>query len=1055
MFLNRLPRPSEIRPLPVALAMILGLSGISAIAGSDENATPSSFEESVYKELKYRSIGPFRGGRSAAVTGVPGKPMLFYFGSAGGGVWKTTNGGGNWTNISDGFLGGSIGAVAVSEWDPNVIYVGGGEKTVRGNVSHGYGMWKSVDAGKNWTQIGLKDSRRIPRIRIHPRNPDLVYAAVLGHLHGASAERGVFRSSDGGTTWEKTLFVNDEVGAVDLILDPNNPRILYASTWRIKRTPYSLESGGDGSGLWKSTDGGDNWTEITRNEGLPEGPVGIIGVTVSPVDSNRVWALIESKEGGVFRSEDAGDTWTKINSDRSLRQRAWYYTRIYAGPTNIDEVYVLNVRFWHSKDGGKTYNSISTPHGDHHDLWIDPEDPNRMIVGDDGGAQVTFNGGGDWSTYHNQPTAQFYRVTTDNHFPYRIYGAQQDNSTVRIAHRSRGGSIGERDWEPTAGGESGHIAPDPDDPDIVYGGSYGGLLIRVNHKTGEVRNVNAWPDNPMGHGAIDYKYRFQWNFPIFFSPHDSGTLYTAANVLFKSRDEGQSWEIISPDLTRNDPEKLGPSGGPITKDNTSVEYYCTIFAAIESPHEAGVLWTGSDDGLVQISRNGGKNWTEVTPPDLPEWAQINSIEAHPTEKGGLYLAATRYKLDDFSPYLYRTLDYGKSWTRINTGIDDQHFTRVIRADPGRPGLLYAGTESGMYISFDDGSSWKPFQLNLPIVPITDLAIKDTDLIVATQGRSFWVLDDLTPLHQLDSQIANKDVHLFEPRPTYRMGGGRGFGGARTNAGQNPPSGVVIYYHLKEEPAKDADVSLEILQADGKVVRTFSNKAKERSDKLEPEQGMNRFVWNLRYPDAESFEGMILWAGGTRGPLAVPGHFQARVKHGDSNDTVDFEIVPDPRTSATAQDFKAQFDFLMEVRDKTSETHKAIRRIRDVHSQLKEVADRMKDEPAGEEIGEAAKAIQDKMQAVEEALYQTKNRSRQDPLNFPIRLNNKLSSLAGVVGMGDNRPTAQAIAVKAELTKQIDAELAKLKTILDKDLPAFNKLVREKKVPAIQLKTEGE
>jgi photosystem II stability/assembly factor-like uncharacterized protein len=689
-------------------------------------------DEKLYNGLEWRSIGPFRGGRSAAVTGVPGKANLFYFGSTGGGVWRTSDAGNTWENISDGFFGGSIGAVAVSEWDNNVIYVGGGEKTVRGNVSYGYGIWKSLDAGKTWTSIGLKESKHIPRIRIHPKNPDVVYAAVLGDLFKSSEERGIYKSEDGGKNWKRVLFANADAGAVDLILDPNNPRILYASTWHIRRTPYSLESGGDGSALWKSTDGGDTWTNITANEGLPKGTWGIVGVTVSPVNSNRVYAIIENEKGGVYRSDDAGKTWRKMNEDRNLRQRAWYYTRIYADTKDEDMVYVLNVSYHRSKDGGRTFQNFNAPHGDHHDLWIAPEDNQRMIMADDGGAQVSFDGGDNWSSYDNQPTAQFYRVVTDNHFPYRIYGAQQDNSTLRIAHRTDGFAITESDWETTAGSESGHIAPNPANPDIVYGGNYGGLLEMQDHKTGESRAINVWPNNPMGHGAEDMKYRFQWNFPIFFSPHDANKLYTTSNHVHVTTNGGQSWETISPDLTRNDKTKLGPSGGPITKDNTSVEYYCTIFAAAESPYEKDFIVTGSDDGLVHATIDGGKTWNKITPKDMPEWTMVNSVEFDPFTKGGIYIAGTRYKLGDYRPYLYKSKDYGKTWTKITDGINTDHFTRVLRADPKRKGLLYSGTETGMYISFDDGASWKPFQLNLPIVPITDLTIKNDNLIASTK-----------------------------------------------------------------------------------------------------------------------------------------------------------------------------------------------------------------------------------------------------------------------------------------------------------------------------------
>jgi photosystem II stability/assembly factor-like uncharacterized protein len=1035
----------------VACISLLTLILIAPAPAQEKPDTP--IDPALFSALKYRLVGPFRGGRSAAVTSVPGKPMLFYFGSTGGGVWRTTNAGESWENISDGFFGGSIGAVAVSESDHNVIYVGGGEKTVRGNVSHGNGMWKSTDAGKTWKHIGLEDTRQIPRVRIHPKNPELVYVAALGHLFGPNKQRGVFRSKDGGASWQQVLFVNDEVGAVDLILDPNNPRIIFASMWRVKRTPNSLESGGPGSGLWKSTDGGDSWKEITRNKGLPQGTVGIIGVTVSPVDSNRVWAIVEAEDGGVFRSDDGGQNWTRTSEDRNLRQRAWYYTRIYAGPKSLDEVYVVNVGFHRSADGGKTFTQIRTPHGDHHDLWIDPGEPARMIVGDDGGAQVSVNGGASWSTYHNQPTAQFYRVITDNHFPYRIYGAQQDNSTVRILSRSDSFSIDEHDWEPSAGSESGWLAPDPKDPDVVYGGNYGGYLQRLNHKTRETRAVNVWPDNPIGHAAGDLKYRFQWNAPIFFSPHDPNTLYAGGNVLFRTTNEGQSWQAISPDLTRNDNSKLGPSGGPITKDNTSVEYYCTIFCGLESPLERGVLWCGSDDGLIHVSRDGGKRWSKVTPPDLPEWSQINSMEAHPTEKGGLYLAATRYKLDDFHPYLYKTLDYGKTWTKIVAGINAEHFTRVIRADPKRAGLLYAGTENGMYVSFNDGGQWQSFQLNLPLVPITDLAVKDDNLVVATQGRSFWVLDDLTPLHQLKPDIVKESLHILQPRLSYRLPGGAFGGGesegpprART-AGENPPGGAVIYYHLKDAPTKDSRISMEILDSAGTVIRTFSNKADKPTEKIDPKKGMNRFVWNQRYPEAESFPGMVLW-GALVGPKAVPGTYRVRIKSGDESRTESFEVKPDPRTSATSADFEAQFRFLISICDKLTETHQAIKQIRDIREQLGNVMKRLKDRSDAHDVIESAKAIDKQITTIEEALYQTKARASQDTLNYPIRLNNKLSLLAGTAAMGDNRPTDQAVQVKDELTSQIDAELQKFRQIVDQGLPSFNELLIRKKIPGV-------
>jgi len=1015
--------------------------------------TTVSYDEKLYNAMEWRSIGPFRGGRSAAVAGVPGKPNLFYFGATGGGVWRTTDAGNSWENISDGFFGGSIGAVAVSEWDNNIIYVGGGEKTVRGNVSYGYGMYKSVDAGKTWTHIGLKDSRHIPRVRIHPKNPDVVYAAVLGDLFKASEERGVYKSVDGGKTWKRTLFANADAGAVDLCFDPNNARIMYATTWRIRRTPYSLESGGEGSAMWKSTDGGDTWTNITSNSGLPKGTWGIAGVSVSPVNSNKVYAIIENENGGVYRSDDAGTTWRKTNDDRNLRQRAWYYTRIYADTKDEDMVYVVNVAYHRSKDGGRTFQSFNAPHGDHHDLWIAPEDNQRMIIADDGGAQVTFDGGENWSTYNNQPTAQFYRVTTDNAFPYRIYGAQQDNSTLRIYHRTDGFAITESDWETTAGSESGHLAPDPSDLDVVYGGNYGGLLEMQNHRTNESRNINVWPDNPMGHGVEDMKYRFQWNFPIFFSPHNPKKLYTTSNHVHVSTNGGQSWETISPDLTRNDKSKMGSSGGPITKDNTSVEYYCTIFAAGESPYEKDFIVTGSDDGLIHATTDGGKTWQNITPKDIPEWTMINSVEFDAHTKGGIYVAGTRYKLGDYRPYLYKSKDYGKTWTKITDGIDAGHFTRVLRADPKRKGLLYAGTETGMYISFDDGASWKSFQLNLPIVPITDLTLKNDNLIAATQGRSFWLIDDLTPLHQLSDQLTTADAYLFKPMASYRMGPAFSWGRMPKTAGQNHPGGVMVHYYLKD--TAKAQVSLEFMQPDGTLIKKFTTKPdlKAKEEKLSLKQpGMSKFNWNMRYPDADRFDGMIMWAASMNGPRALPGNYKVRLTVNGKSSETDFEILKDPRSDATVADMKAQFDFVQEVIAKVSETHNAIKKIRTAREQINRAIDPIKDQKeAMKEVLDKAKAIQDNMKSIEEALYQTKNRSGQDPLNFPIRLNNKLAHLNSLASAGNFAPTTQMVEFKNEITAEIDTHLNALNKIFKEDIPAFNALVKQKNIDAVVLK----
>lgn len=1007
-------------------------------------------DEAVYEAAQYRLVGPFRGGRSAAVTGVPGKPNLFYMGATGGGVWRTQDGGQTWENISDGYFGGSIGAVAVAESDPNVIYVGGGEVTVRGNVSYGYGMWKSVDAGKSWQSIGLPDSRHIARIRIHPKNPDLVYAAVMGDLYQATEERGVYRSEDGGQTWERVLFANADAGAVDLVLDPGNPRVLYASTWRIRRTPYSLESGGEGSAIWKSTDSGKTWTNIMAAPGLPEGPIGIIGLTVSPVNSERVFAIIEANDGGVYRSDDGGENWSKVNSSRALRQRAWYYSRIYADTQDEDIVYVMNVSYHKSTDGGRSFASSNAPHGDHHDLWIAPEDNQRMVIADDGGAQVSFDGGENWSTYGNQPTAQFYRVVTDNAFPYRIYAAQQDNSTVRIRHRTSGGSIGDRDWEPTAGGESAHIAVDPQDDDIVYGGSYGGYLTRVNHQTEQVQAINVYPDNPMGYGAEGMKYRFQWNFPIFFSPHDPQKLYTLSNHVHVSHNGGQSWELASPDLTRNVPEMLKSSGGPITQDNTGVEYYCTLFAGTESPYEENLLWVGSDDGLIHVSKDGGTNWEDVTPEGMPEWMMINSIDVDPFHKGGAFVAGTRYKLGDYQPYLYHTTDYGKTWKKIVNGIPEDHFTRVVRADPGREGLLYAGTETGMYISFDNGANWKPYQLNLPIVPITDLTIKNNNLIVATQGRSLWIIDDLTVLHQASPEIAQKDFHLFKPMDAYRMGG-RG-GRASKTEGTNHPGGVIINLFLQEAPADSVEVKVSFHEMDGSLIKTFSNKAKERGLRLpQLKAGGNSFSWDMRYPDAEGFEGMILWAGSLAGPKAVPGEYKVRMSIGDETQEQTFTILKDPRSETSLEGLQQQFDFLIDVRNKVTEAHQTIKDIRTIRDQLQHFKGLWKGQEDKKELIEKANSIEKEIGEIEKALYQTKNRSRQDPLNFPIKLTNKLAHLNSLNGRGDFPPTQQSYEVRDVLTQQIDEQLNQFQEIKNNDIPAFNRLVQENAVDAILLK----
>ncbi|MBX6753727.1 MAG: glycosyl hydrolase [Thermorudis peleae] len=1030
------------------------------------------------RALEFRGIGPYRGGRVVAVAGHPTERLTFYFGSTGGGVWKTTDGGRYWRNISDGFFHrASVGAIAVSEADPNVIYVGMGEACIRNNVSHGDGVYKSTDGGRTWTHCGLADTRHIGALAIHPKNPDIVYVAALGHAHGANTERGVFRSRDGGKTWERVLFRDEQTGAIDIALDPHNPRIVYAALWQAIRRPWELVSGGPGSGLFRSTDGGDTWEELSHKPGLPKGVLGKIGIAPSPAKEGRIWAIIEAEDGAVFRSDDYGETWERLSEDQSLRQRAWYYHHIVADPQDPETVWVLNVELWKSNDGGKTFFSIPTPHGDHHALWIDPHDPKRMILGDDGGASVSFDGGRTWSDIYNQPTAEIYHVTVDRQFPFRVYGAQQDNTTISIPSRSHRGAITVAEYEEVGGGESGYIAVDPRNPNIIYAGNYLGYLTRYDRAAGQIQNVQVWPETTLGAGAEEAKYRFQWTYPIVISPHDPDVLYVTSNVVHRSRDGGQSWEVISPDLTRNDPDKLKSSGGPITKDNTGAEYYCTIFAFAESPVQAGVLWAGSDDGLVHVSRDGGATWQNVTPPDLPEWATVSIIEPSPHDAATCYLAAHRYRLDDFRPLLFKTTDFGQHWQLITAGLPDDEITRAIRVDPQRPGLLFAGTETGLWVSFDDGGQWERLRGNLPVVPIHDLVITGDTLVLATHGRGFWLLDDLTPIRQFAPEQFEQPAWLFALGDVVRYRSYRGFGHAapgqishrgagafrvsfelqETETGErreilldaapNPPDGAVLRYFLREEPA--TEVTITIYDEAGNEIRRFSSTKPQPAPGQEPPRepvlqktaGVHQVVWNLRYPDATLVSGdksMEFVRGGLAGPLVPPGTYIARLQVGDHVVEQRFRVVRDPRIAARDADLREQFELALAVWKKLSEVHEAVNRIRTLRQQL-EPWERRTDHEA---LSSQAKALRDRLLEIEGELIQYRAKSSQDSLNFPVRLNAKLAGLAGAIGSADARPTAAQRAVFADLVARADALLARLREVIERDIAAFNQQIRE-------------
>jgi photosystem II stability/assembly factor-like uncharacterized protein len=1025
---------SDRRLLAAVLAAALALSKTPAptLAQEASAAPAAGVNATLFESLRWRSIGPARGGRSIAAAGSTARPLEYYFGATGGGVWKTTDGGLTWRPVSDTFFKtSSVGAIAVAASNPDVVYAGMGEVALRGNIIQGDGVYKSSDGGKSWTSSGLEKTMAIGRIRIHPTNPDVAFVAALGDPYGPSQERGIFKTSDGGKSWKRVLFRDDKTGAVDLSMDAKQPDVLYAGLWEVSRTPHSLSSGGPGSGLFKSTDGGDTWTELTRNAGLPKPIWGKVGVSVSGADPSRVYALIEAADGGVFLSDDAGATWKRINDDRRLRQRAFYYTRIYADPVVKDTVYILNTGLYRSTDAGKTIRSIRVPHGDNHDLWIAPDDAKRMINSNDGGANVSINGGESW-TEQDYPTAQMYNVFVTSHVPYHVCGAQQDNTTACVP------STGTGELYPAGGGESGYIAPDPEDPDVFFAGSYGGLLTRINRRTGERRNVNVWPDNPMGFSSSDITERFQWTFPIVIPANDPDVVYATSQHVWKSTTAGQSWQKISPDLTRHDPTTMEASGGPITLDQTGVETYATVFTLAPSLRDKAVLWAGSDDGVVHVTRDGGKTWTNVTPQGLPEFTRISLIDASPHDPAVAYLAGNRYQRSDRAPYVYKTSDYGTSWVKIVNGIPGDDFARVIREDSVRRGLLFLGTETGVYVSFDAGAYWQSLRRELPVTPVHGIQIKNDDLVIGTHGRSFYVMDNISVLRQVTRKTTNEALVLFAPTPAVRT----------------VSRGVTLDYYLKD--AADT-LTLELLDASGQVIRTIATTPEqtktpapgagaepppEEEDgpraapvaRLTGRRGMNRFVWDMRYTNARDFPGMILWAATTRGPLAPPGRYTAKLTVGGVTTSQPFEIRRNAQFASTDADLHEQFALARDINRRVTIANEAVIRIRGLKDQITERLGKSSDAS----LKGAGQKLIEQLTEIEGEIYQHRNRSSQDPLNYPIRLNNKLAALQGTVESGDHKPTDQSYAVFKELSARLDAELARLGIAIKRDVVAFNK-----------------
>ncbi len=1003
--------------------------------------------------LRWRSIGPPRGGRSIAVSGSVARPNEYYMGATGGGLWKTTDGGTTWKPVTDGQIhSSSVGAVAVAPSNPDVVYIGTGESEIRGNIIQGDGAYKSTDGGKTWTHIGLAETQVISKIRVHPTNPDLVYVAAFGHHAAPNPERGVYRSKDGGKTWDKILFRDDKTGAIELILDPNNPQVIYAALWQAYRNSWEMSSGGPGSGIFKSTDGGDHWTEISRNPGLPKGVLGKIGLSVSGADSNRVYAQIEAEDGGFFLSDDAGATWTKVTDRRDLRQRAFYYTRVYADPKVKDTVYVLNVGFMKSTDAGKTWTPLRPPHGDNHDMWIASDNSQRMIEANDGGANVSVNGGETW-TPETMPTAQFYHVITTGHVPYHVCGAQQDNSTACVSSQpppgGPGGSGGGADqvFYSVGGGESGYIANDPRNPDIFYAGSYGGLITRFDRKTGQERAINPYPDNPMGYASADIAERFQWTFPIVIAPTDPSVLYVGSQHLWKSTNEGQSWTKISPDLTRHDPRTMGASGGPITKDNTGVETYATIFSIAPSPKDGNLIWTGSDDGFVFVTRDGGANWKNVTPPGLGDYARISLVEASPFRAGTAYVAANRYQQDDFKPYVFRTDDYGATWTAITNGVAANDFARAIREDPKREKLLYLGTEHGIYISWDDGAKWESLRQNLPDTPVHDIAVTERDLVIATHGRGFYIMDNISPLRQGGLQTTT-NFHLYKPEDALR--------GLDRN--------LTVDYYLKSPAQK---VTLEFIDPQGRIVRTFTGTpadaerkppqpgSEEGGFRRPPEPhppvaaGLHRVSWDMRYAGAVDFPGLIMWAASSRGPQAPPGTYQVRVNVDGDTQTQTFAIRREPHLlkDVTDQDLQEQFDLAIQIRDRVSTANEAVLLARGIKQQIQDRKAKL--DPKNTAAIKALDDLEKAVSGVEGEIYQVRLQSSQDPLNFPIKLNNKIAALQGIVESADVKPTEQTYSMFRTLSNRLDEQLRNLDTAITTRMPPANQQLQRQKLEPIK------